>query len=681
MAGPTGGGAINQNASKINKSTALAALGDNEVDHVQAQQEQTGMAEDIRSLASGGCADGVGKSHIERAMDSDESLLRDKASEKTAEERSVWRPQSPGMLTAAMRAPWNMDVVKASRLSKAQWLQAHEAILLQCGFLVCLDGHANEPRDAFHPITPKGGASTIPPEFTGVRELHEYLTKQSMPLAVRKLCQKASPSLYAAAYPDDALGLPTQPSLPDVDDIDSSEAIIHLQVPFVALALVLQHHVKVIHAELSFELDPIPGPDKCAKTISIRRGPHRPKKTKPIVEKITVPAVPDVAEDMKMGRERRKPTPKSVATTLLDLEQARKLIPIKYLLETTEKGTDYASFLKIAKSSLVSTGRQVHITVNESQAQKNTRKAKERIDLTKMAERLVEMWFQDKEEFFRKESRLRNGKTEKAARNREPAARNAEVAGPSRREEHTLRRLAESQEWLERSVGSDSLESRIRNLDELRHDLLSGYEKAAELDEELRTLKDLQSKREKENQKAFQRAQELEAELSRLRELRTSVLQDDEGATSRDLDHNEWETKTAASYSSATRRALKGESSTQMNKRKTEDTQVAPAVPRDRLNPHKRARYEPNPRCPEETSSITSRRGIFHDSQLLQHGAHIASLAPPFSYESNSEGSSRSGLGGHVERQHIRPDHNSFRQHLNQESQLAVPQAHVRRRQ
>lgn len=85
------------------------------------------MAEDIRSLASGGCADGVGKSHIERAMDSDESLLRDKASEKTAEERSVWRPQSPGMLTAAMRAPWNMDVVKASRLSKGMLFPEHSS--------------------------------------------------------------------------------------------------------------------------------------------------------------------------------------------------------------------------------------------------------------------------------------------------------------------------------------------------------------------------------------------------------------------------------------------------------------------------------------------------------------------------------------------------------------------------
>ncbi|TLD27112.1 hypothetical protein PspLS_04339 [Pyricularia sp. CBS 133598] len=576
---PSGREATDQQASKINTITNLIAHEDNGVDHVQAHQEQ--------SLAGSGCADDFANVDVGKVRDNDASLLQDRPAERGTEEESMWQSQFPSKLAVAMRAPWNMDVAKASRLSKAQWLQAHEAILLQCGFLVCLDGHADEPRDTYHPITPKYGAATDPPEFYRVQELHDYLVKQSMPLAVQKICQRASPSLYAATYPVDALGLPTQPSLPEVDDIDDPEVIIHLQVPFVALALVLQQHVKLIHNELSFELDPIPGLQKHPKIFRTRGGPRMPKETTLDEEQIAAQAVPRVAGGMQMGRE---PTKEFAAITPRDLELARKLIPINDHLDNIKKGTASATYRNIENSNLVSTRHQVALSTHEPQSQKHKRKGREAMDVTKLAKRVAKEWVQRMKEASRQERPF--PKAEEAARNKRLADRNTDLAGFDRREERILRRLAKSKDWLERSRVSDDLVSRIQNLNELLGQAIrEGNGNVDELDFHLTAHKELRAIQEKESQKASQSVQGLEAELAKLRESRACLLQEYESATNGDFDRNAWATKNTASSPLTTHKALKGESSTQQKKRKAEDTEVTPAAAHDRFGPQKRARH------------------------------------------------------------------------------------------
>ncbi|TLS28502.1 hypothetical protein PpBr36_00650 [Pyricularia pennisetigena] len=456
-----------------------------------------------------------------------------------------------------MRAPWNMDAAKAAQLSKAQWLQAHEAILLECGYLVCLDGHAEEPRDAYHPITPKNGVSTALPEFNQIQELYDYLKKQSMPLAVRQICQRASPNLYAAAYPVDALGLPTQPSLPEIDDIDNPEVIIQLQVPFVALALVLQQHVKVVHEELGFELDPAPDLQKRAKMVSTGRGPRRPKKKMPMEEQITVQAIPEVAEDIQM---RTEPTKKPAATASWDLEQARRSIPVKDLLETRKKGN---------------TNRKV----TETQLKRHERRERATSGLKELVKQLIMPWLQNRGQFLRQQRQPRE--CEEAAHNERLGVKNADLTGLNCKENRILRRLEKSKDWVERSRWSDDLEKRIKNINELRHAIRANTGKVAELDQELITLKELQAKRERENRKASQSVRDLEAHLSRLRDMRAHVLQEYEGATNGDFDGNTSAPKPIAPSPLVAREVLKGESFTKMSKRRSENSHVTPAAIQD----------------------------------------------------------------------------------------------------
>ncbi|TLD14264.1 uncharacterized protein PgNI_04414 [Pyricularia grisea] len=663
MAVPTGGEAADQQAPKIGTNTNLAVLEGNVLGPVQAQHQETG---------------GLDKADTGKVRDNNGSLLPDKPSEGNLNETSTYQSQFRGKFAAAMRAPWNMDAVKAARLSKAQWLQAHEAILLECGFLVCLDGHADEPRDAYHPITPKEGLRTAPPEFYQVQELHDYLTKQSMPLAVRKLCQWASPTLYAATYPVDVLGLPTQLSLPDVDDIDNPEVIIHLQVPFVALALVLQQHIKITHDELSFKLHPIQG----LPNTKLRRGPRGPKKTKPIEEQTTVKSLTEGAEGTQM---RGDPTGEFVVSKTWDsdLEQARKSISIKELLERRKTGITYR---KIAKRLLVSMRDKAAISVGQSQLDGDQTGGRKRADLYSMAKQLVALWLQDIGDFSRKERQLR--KAEKAAHNKLLAA-----SALNCKEDRILRRLGKAQDWFERSGGPHDLGNRLENAKEMRQTTHTGDGKVAELDQELSTLKDLQAKWENKHWEASQNVEDSQAELSKSIKLKVCALQKSEGYPNGDSDRNTLEPKPNASNPLVAREVLKRKFYTQLNQRKAEDTRIKSAAAHDRLSPHKRVKYGVSPRDPEEKPFITGQPGVFHDRQLLQHDDPIPTLTPLVSHgqppdyppasapRSIPEVLSWNHVEGLVERRQTRPDHNTLQQHPQQETRLAVPQAQVYRPQ